>query len=314
MNTRLSAKSSLFDWMDLLITRKREAGKDATADLYRATRNWLWKYLSGRAVAVRNLTSALVDGFATYLQNQERLRTNTIHSYLSGFRAMYNRIVGETGYRPLTFPFRNIVIRLEKTIKRAVSVEILEKVAKLDLHGDPGLELAADLCMFSFLACGIPFVDLAHLTNRNIEGDTLVYHRSKTKALIRVAITHGMQHLIDKYALKDSPYLFPILPADGNTSYEGYKALLRKYNCDLKEIGQRLGTAIPLTSYVIRHTWATEAHRHYIPVAIISQALGHSSEKTTHYYLAQLDISELSKANAIVTHTVDRLILGQEYP
>ena len=311
---QLSAKSSIFSWMDTLISRKRQVSKDATADLYRATRNWFWKYSGGHDIAVRRIAPSVVDGFVCYLRSQNNLRTNTINSYLSGFRAMYNQIISEVRYRPHIPPFGHIVIRLEKTVKRAVRLDVLEKVTKLDLRQEPNLELAADLCSFSFLACGIPFVDLAHLTCGNIEGNMLIYHRTKTRTLIRVEITPGMRRLLDKYASAANPYLFPVLSVEKKVCYERYKALLRKYNDSLKELGRRLGTAIPLTSYVIRHTWATEAHRHYIPVALISQALGHTSEKTTHYYLAQLDQSELSKANAIITNTIDQLILRREYP
>lgn len=38
-----------------------------------------------------------------------------------------------------------------------------------------------------------------------------------------------------------------------------------------------LTTPVVLTSYVIRHTWVTEALRQHVPVALIS--LGHTSEK-----------------------------------
>ena len=53
--------------------------------------------------------------------------------------------------------------------------------------------------------------------------------------------------------------------------------------------------------YISRHSWATEALRQNIPVAVISQAMGHTSEKTTRIYLAQLDQSVLNKANAKIT-------------
>lgn len=69
-----------------------------------------------------------------------------------------------------------------------------------------------------------------------------------------------------------------------------------------------LTTSIQLTSYVIRHSWATEALKRHTPVAVISQALGHTSEKTTRYYLDQLDQSELDQANALITKSIDCLL------
>ena len=59
---------------------------------------------------------------------------------------------------------------------------------------------------------------------------------------------------------------------------------------------------------VFRHTWATNALRKQVPLSIISQALGHTSEKTTRFYLASLEQSELNRANARVTEEVDLLL------
>lgn len=60
--------------------------------------------------------------------------------------------------------------------------------------------------------------------------------------------------------------------------------------------------------YIVRHTWATNALRKQVPLSIISQALGHTSEKTTRFYLASLEQSELNRANARVTEEVDLLL------
>ncbi len=74
-------------------------------------------------------------------------------------------------------------------------------------------------------------------------------------------------------------------------------------------IGARLHLSVKLTSYVARHSWATEALRQNIPVAVISQAMGHTSEKTTRIYLAQLDQSVLNKANAKITKKAANMFL-----
>ncbi len=109
-----------------------------------------------------------------------------------------------------------------------------------------------------------------------------------------------MRLLLRKYGQKGSPYLFPVLSV-GKDGHEAYKTALRKYNSLLVIIGARLHLSVKLTSYVARHSWATEALRQNIPVAVISQAMGHTSEKTTRIYLAQLDQSVLNKANAKIT-------------
>ena len=156
----------------------------------------------------------------------------------------------------------------------------------------------------------MPFIDLAHLTRDNIVDNELVYNRCKTGVLVRVGITPGMQRLFDKYALSDSRYLFPVLPekAEGERLHEAYKQALHHYNGCLVEIGSRLSVPVCLTSYVFRHTWATAALYNDTPVAIISQALGHTSERTTRHYLAALDQSRLNSANEIITKGLDVLV------
>lgn len=301
------SRTDIFRHMEALITRKRNMGKESTADLYRATCNWLLKYCNCRPLPLSGITPVFVDGFIGYLQSKGTLKTNTVNSYLSAFRAMYNVIVRELGYLPSSHPFAHLVICPGRTLKRSVGTEVFEKISSMDFRGEPALQLAVDLCLFSFMACGIPFADLARLTRKNIEGNTLIYHRKKTGSLIRVGITEGMRILLDKYAVSDTPYLFPIHPV-GSLSHEGYKRLLRRYNSNLKEIGRRIGLETELTSYVVRHSWATAAYRKFVPISVIGQALGHSSEKTTRHYIEQLDISELCKANRLVTENIDRIV------
>ena len=129
--------------------------------------------------------------------------------------------------------------------------------------------------------------------------------------MIRLEITSSMLQLIRKYADRQratgSPYLFPILPPK-NPDHLRYKRSLAQHNARLKRIGQTLRLPNPFTSYVVRHSWASEALRCDMPMALISQALGHSSEKTTRFYLEELDISRLAHANMKVIGSVNRIL------
>lgn len=291
-----------------LIQRKREAGNHSTADLYRATNNWISKFTKGHALMLHEITPAFINKFHTYLQSQKHLKTNSIVSYMCNFRAMYNTAVREKMIHPFLSPFIDIRLHKEKTAKRAIPLKEIENICRLNLKQPSELAFSADLCIFSYLAYGMPFIDLAHLTEENIIGNEIVYNRTKTGTLIRIHITEGMQHLIRKYKGKNGSYLFPILKKGEKTTHEEYKSCLSNYNVHLKKLGKMLTTSIQLTSYVIRHSWATEALKRHTPVAVISQALGHTSEKTTRYYLDQLDQSELDQANALITKSIDCLL------
>ena len=101
----------------------------------------------------------------------------------------------------------------------------------------------------------------------------------------------------------------PILPSSSPT-HSQYKCCLALHNKKLKEIGDKLCLPVRFTSYVIRHSWASTALQSGVSVAVISQGLGHSSEKTTRYYLSELDVSELTKANRIISAPINCLFGG----
>ena len=82
------------------------------------------------------------------------------------------------------------------------------------------------------------------------------------------------------------------------------KSALRLYNQHLHTLSKMLRLSIPLTSYVARHSWATTAKDEGVAISVISESLGHTSEKVTHVYLASFDNNAMSKANKKVIATI----------
>ena len=109
-----------------------------------------------------------------------------------------------------------------------------------------------------------------------------------------------MQEIIDKYDTSGTPYLLPIIRDMKEDARKQYKSEAHRENQSLKKIGKLLGLAIPLTSYVTRHSWASIAKSKNIPIATISEAMGHDSENTTRIYLASLDTTVVDKANSLI--------------
>ena len=56
-------------------------------------------------------------------------------------------------------------------------------------------------------------------------------------------------------------------------------------------------------TYVARHTWATLAHENGVAMSVISEGMGHGSEKTTRIYLANLSHQVIDKANRAVINS-----------
>jgi integrase len=301
----------LLSYMEYLERAKYESGKKGTAGLYKATRHQLAMFLEKENLSIKKVNARLVQDFIARLQSLS-LSRNSVSNYTSTFRAAYNAAVADNLVKPEEHPFRKLHIKPVSTYKRSVGTQVIKEITRMDLKGNKRLTFARDLFLFSFMACGMAFIDLAHLTQANIRGNEIVYYRIKTKTEIRVTITQGMRYLLDKYKREDSTLLFPVLE-DESASYEKYKVALRTYNRRLSAIGDRLSTPVKLTSYVARHSWAMCAKDHALSASVIGQALGHTSEKTTNYYLKKLDQTIISRANLKIIGFVEKLVSGSEF-
>ena len=210
-NNRLGkAGITFYTYATERIREKRLAGKHNTADLYRTTRNWICAFLGRRNLFFPEITPGLISRFVAYLQSAG-LRVNTVNTYLSNFRSIYNQACRD-GLLPacVVSPFAYLNLKRERAGSRALGNESLREIVTLKSE-EPDLACVIDYCTFAYLSCGMPFADMARLTTANLYGEEIVYRRKKTGTLIRVGITAGMRRLINKYADASSPYLFPIL-------------------------------------------------------------------------------------------------------
>ena len=113
-----------------------------------------------------------------------------------------------------------------------------------------------------------------------------------------------MQEIVNKYENPLSKFLLPIIKpmnSDERTQYQNAQYLI---NRKLKEIGKMAGVELPLTMYVARHSWASVAKNKNIPISVISEGMGHYSEKTTQIYLASLDTSVVDNANNMIIYSL----------
>jgi integrase len=170
----------------------------------------------------------------------------------------------------------------------------------MDLSHSQSMEFARDMFMFSFYTRGMSFVDMAFLKKTDLNNGMLTYRRKKTGQLLSIRWEKCMQDIVDKYPGNYSTYLLPIIIHIRKDERLQYKNSICLVNRRLKEIGKKLGLVHPLTMYVARHSWASVARGKHIPLSVISEGMGHDSEKTTLIYLAALDTTVIDKANMVV--------------
>ena len=150
---------------------------------------------------------------------------------------------------------------------------------------------------------GMSFVDIAYLKVKNIHKERVNYSRQKNTQLYNMALVGPAMEIINAYSDLENKddFIFPILDKNHPDMHALYLSQMRNQNRRLKEIEKKLNLSIPLTSYVARHSWATIAKRSGIPTAVISEGLGHTTEKTTQIYLDSFENSVLDDANKKIT-------------
>ncbi len=288
------------DYMQTLVLRKRETGKNRTADNYLSALNKFSTFLNGRAgnLTLDTLTPGLIREYLQWLVQTEELSEGTIDFYLRTLKAMYNQGVKEFSLQPPSgHPFAGTSIKVPPTRKRALPDEIFNRLMSLDLSDKPHLLTALHLALFMFYARGMSFIDVYNLTNEHIVDNYIIYVRSKTQVSLQVKITPEMKQLLKMYRRKCCPWIFPFL----HEKMHGYgkispQSSLRRVNRYLREVGDMLGLAHPLTTYVMRHSWASLMLEAGSELGVISQSLGHTSMRTTEIYLSNLSVGKIDRA------------------
>ena len=295
------SKYSFVNFMNGIITQLHKNGQHKTWQHYRATFNSFMRFRQNRDISLRKMDAAMMESYEAYLKQQNVCR-NTSSFYMRILRAVYNRAV-EQGLIPQQYPFRRVYTGIDTTRKRAVSFDTIKLIQQLDLQQSPSSDLAKDTFLMSFYLRGISFIDLAHLKKSDIRDGYLHYNRSKTRQHITVKWEPQMQELVDKYKhlTQNSPYLFPFLHDNGDAEKpesQLYHNAESRITYHLKKIQRQLSIPGNLTLYVARHSWATAARDHHLPMSVISEGLGHDSETTTQIYLRSISSSEVDRFNA----------------
>ena len=287
---------------ETLIGQKREEGHLSLATKYQSSLNSLNRFLDGRLLTFDEMDASQMLSYENYLKKQG-LCPNTTSFYMRNLRAIYNQAV-EQGLTPQNYPFARVYTGIAKTVKRAVNIEEVQKIKTKELPADSTVAFSRDIFLFSFYTCGMSLTDIAHLKKTDLQGDNLSYCRRKTGQRINIHWEPCMQQVADKYKNEGSPYLIPIITCPGEDEVRQYQNKIHLINHHLKKLGEELGLSSKLTSYVARHSWASIAKSQDVPVAAISEAMGHTTERTTRIYLKSFENTLVDGANQKVLRAI----------
>lgn len=266
------------------------------------------------SIWIESIDNILIGRYNRYLLSRGLVR-NSISFYNRVLRSIYNKALKQYHLVDKR-PFDQVYTGVDKTINRAIRESTIAKLLMLDLSYDKSLEMVRDLFVFSYAARGMAFVDIAYLKKANIHGDYISYCRKKTGARLEIKIESQIGRLIKKYTNPNSRYVFPILDDissdDEQEVYRHYQSKLASFNRKLKTLASMVDESLKLTTYVARHSWATAARNTNIPMSIISEGLGHKSERTTRIYLASFDGSLIDEANVKLLKRIRYLLVSMK--
>lgn len=286
----------LFVYMEQIISHCLKQGKLRTSETYSTTLNSFRSFRGDIDIDIADINREILMEYESFLENKN-LAPNTISFYMKHLRAVYNRAV-EDELIIDKHPFKRVNTSISSTPKRAVSLNTIKLIKRMDLSNSPIKRFARDIFLFSFYTRGMSFVDIAFLEKRNLRNNIICYRRKKTNQLIEIRLESCMQDIINMYISNaSSPFLFGILNHDTRDYRKQYQTCMTKINRHLKCIGRELGLSHPLTMYCARHSWASIARAEGVSISVISEGMGHDSEKTTQIYLASIKSEVIDKAN-----------------
>ena len=277
------------------IARLKRLGKIRTSETYTAAFRSFNGFMNDKEVLFNQISADLIAEYEAYLKGRGN-SPNTISFYMRVLKAVYNRAV-EDGLTEQRHPFKSVYTGVEKTMKRALSLNDIRRIKGLDLSLKPNLNYARDMFLFCFYTRGMSFIDMAYLRKKDLQNGILSYRRRKTGQQLFIKWERCMQEIVDKYPINETEYLLPIITKRNKDYRKQYTNELHRVNHLLKKIGKQLDLSIPLTMYVGRHSWASIAKSRNVPISVISEGMGHDSENTTQIYLASLDTSVVDRAN-----------------
>ncbi|MBC5774357.1 site-specific integrase [Pontibacter sp. KCTC 32443] len=314
--------NEVFSAFDEAIARFRKAGRSATADNYMSARNSLRGFVSGKAYASRKgktkteikallqeeeentlplpfsrVTPGFLENYEEWMSREGRSAT-TVGIYLRPLRALFNEAIASGDVSQEQYPFgkRKYQIPAGVNVKKALGLGDIQKI----FDYVPVTESEArgrDMWMFSYLCSGMNVKDMARLKYSQLTDGSITFIRSKTtrstrhrQKSITVPLMPDAVEIIARWGKKPvvpESYIFPVLTAGLSPEEElaKVKQATKTINKYIKRIAAALGIEKDVTTYTARHSFSTVLKRSGVSTAFISEALGHSSEKTTQHYL-----------------------------
>ncbi|KAB7731926.1 tyrosine-type recombinase/integrase [Rudanella paleaurantiibacter] len=330
-----SRRYTVLEYLSEQIETMQRIGKVGYCGVYRDLKNQLTEFVKTEYnktdFRFDEITVKFCNGFEMFFRERGNTETSLSVRFRT-LRTLYNRAIAEGVAKAENYPFvRNVAEKHKfsvgkfdtKTRKRAITRDEVRRIEAYQPTGTATgpyanlknyyrverMQRAKDVFLFSFYVGGINFVDLAQLRWHDLVTDAdgnqrINYTRQKTGGKFSMKLTAPALAIIESFRAlthhSHNCYIFSILDKDIHQKPNQIKYRLTKIlgqvNSDLKRLGEELGIATKLTTYVARHSFASSLRRANVADNQIGQLLGHQDFKQTAVYLDEFDRQTLDAA------------------
>ena len=201
----------------LVIGELREGGRWGTAHIYQSAVNAFSAFNKGQPMPMRRLSPTVLKRFENFLR-QRNCSWNTVSTYIKAIRSVFNRAVDRKMVRYVPRLFEHVYTGTRADRKKALEtadIGCLVRETEKSLQGGKLPNTRQKTRIFfvlMFMLRGIPFVDLAYLHKRDLQGNTLSYRRRKTGRALTVSLTPEAMQMVRMLADRDPDYPYLLLP------------------------------------------------------------------------------------------------------
>ncbi|MGQ8336860.1 tyrosine-type recombinase/integrase [Sunxiuqinia sp. A32] len=306
LTIRQSRQNKVFSQFEEMIQQLKDDDRIGTANSYTDAKNSLKKFASGKEVQFEYFTVDRLSKYQSWMERKGNSDTTT-GMYLRALRALFNSAKknGITNHYPFGEGDNKFTIPKGGGRKIALERQELEAIFNYSLPEKHPYSFFLDSWKLMYLLGGLNPIDLCLLKENNIHNGFIYFVRQKTKRTakrkkeINIPYSGAAKAIIEKwkYVNPDEPFMLPVLKKDMTASQvkEQTKKFVKSVNTAMKHIAPKLGIEKRITTYVSRHSIATQLLRAGAPVKMIGDQLGHHDTKTTEAYLEGFEDDQIKE-------------------
>lgn len=303
-------KTDFYDIFRQYIKEIKSAGQIGTAVSYGNALSSFQKFTPNK-ISILRLTPQYFERYETWMKSRDCSEA-TIGMYVRAARAAINYAI-EQGYMPQDrYPFAKGGYKppVGENIKKALTLDQVRQIATYQAENKQE-QIYRDFWLLSYLCNGSNMVDILRLKKENFRENVIVISRQKTKRTNRgskkaivITISKQIREIVERHGnLNYEGYIFPYLDirySEGEMLRKS-KLFIKQVNKYMNRIAGNIGIDAHITTYTARHTYATVMKRAGVPIAFISDSLGHSDIRVTERYLAGFEDDYRAKVSEALT-------------